>query len=81
MSPSWLMWLVETNYHDIKSKKSMRFPYEFNVCLLVNSGLNFNFKKCLNNAANHENLDLSHFFKNWTNHIFKKICFKNYSIF
>ena len=36
--------------------------------LLLHIGLNFNIKHCLNNRANHENLDLSRFFsKNWTN--------------
>ena len=29
-------------------------------------------KKCLNNIANDENLDLSHCFQNWTNETIKK---------
>ena len=37
-------------------------------------------KKCLSNKANHENLDLSRFGKNWSNQK-KKNLFKNYSIY
>ena len=66
------------------------FWYVFGVKQIINSlpflflfthiGLNLIFKKCSNNRANHENLDLSRFYKNWTNQTKKKY-FKNDSIF
>ena len=48
-----------TNTHSVKKIiDSLSFLF-----LLTHIGLNFDSKKCLNNKADHENLDLSHFFQ------------------